>query len=393
MKKSIKVYSIIAVVLLILAALGYLYFHQKPAYIVFETSQPKFGTIAQYITATGKVEPVDTVSVGTQVSGIIKNLYVDFNSQVKKGELIAELDKSLLQATLDQNKANLLNARTQLVFQKSNFERQRQLYQANAISRADYDSALNLLGQAKANVAGAEAQVRSAQKNLSYASIYSPIDGVILFRNISPGQTVAASFNTPTLFIIARDISKMEVEAGVDEADIGGVRRGDSTSFTVEAFTDESFKGMVTDIRLHPSVAANVVTYTTIISASNNELKLKPGMTANIVIYTRQERHTLLIPSKALSFKPDSLTVKQYRLIPAKSTPGSGAATIWLLHGKTLIQRIISTGINDNVHVQVLSGLSDTDKVITNELSEKTAVATARSSPFLPKRPQGGGRR
>jgi|SRR6185503_14998106 len=398
MKKTTKTYTIIIVIGVITALIFYFFFRGNQERVVLQAELPTHGYIAQYITATGKVEPVDTVSVGTQVSGIIKNLYVDFNSKVKKGELIAELDKSLLQATLDQDKGNLLNAQSQLVFQKSNFLRQEQLYKAEAISKADYDSALNLLDQAQANFASAQAQVRSAKKNLSYADIYSPIDGVVLFRNISPGQTVAATFNTPTLFIIARDITKMEVEADVDEADIGAVKQGERSVFTVEAFMNDQFKGTVVDVRLHPSVSANVVTYTTIINAPNNEMKLKPGMTANIVIYTKEVNNALLVPSKAISFNPDSLVAKQYRIIKNQTakmgkgldTTAGQAATVWVLRGQTLVKKTIYTGLNDNVHVQVLSGLTGTDKVITNETAGKAPVAATGSSPFLPRRVQGG---
>src|SRR6202012_1097235 len=193
----------------------------------------------------------------------------------------------------------------------------------DAISKADYDSAVNSYDAAKANVASAEAQVRSAQKNLSYADIYSPIDGVVLNRNISVGQTVAASFSTPTLFIIAKDITKMEVEANVDEADIGNVKAGNRASFTVDAFITDQFGGTVSDVRLHPTVSANVVTYTTIINAPNDDMKLKPGMTANIVIYTKEVNNAMLIPAKALSFTPDSAMMKNYQIVGKVSKKGA----------------------------------------------------------------------
>ncbi|MBS1529327.1 MAG: efflux RND transporter periplasmic adaptor subunit [Bacteroidetes bacterium] len=398
MKKPIKIFIIITVTAVAAVLVYYFFIREKQGSVQLQTERPARGYIAQYVTATGKVEPVDTVSVGTQVSGIIKNLFVDFNSKVKKGELIAQLDKSLLQATLDQDKGNLLNAQSQLVFQKSNFSRQEQLYKADAISKADYDNALNLLNQAKANFASAQAQVRLASKNLSYADIYSPIDGVVLFRNISPGQTVAASFNTPTLFIIARDITKMEVEANVDEADIGGVKPGDRSTFTVDAFMNDQFKGEVRDVRLHPSVSANVVSYTTIINAPNDEMKLKPGMTANIVIYTKEVNNAILISSKALSFRPDTAAGKQFKIIrqPAgagklKDTSAGQVATVWILRGRALVQKTIRTGLNDNIHVEVLAGLADTDKVITNVITgNATAAPATAGSPFLPRRSQGG---
>jgi HlyD family secretion protein len=399
MKRKTTLYIVLLAVLLIAAAIYYFLFHDKQEAVQLQVQQPSRGYIAQYVTATGKLEPVDTVSVGTQVSGIIKNLYVDFNSKVKKGELIAELDKSLLQATLDQDKGNLLNAQSQLIFQKSNFFRQQQLYKADAISKAEYDNALNLLNQAKANFTSTQAQVRLATKNLSYADIYSPIDGVVLFRNISPGQTVAATFNTPTLFIIARDIKKMEVEADVDEADIGGIKPGDRAVFTVDAFVNEQFKGEVRDIRLHPRVSTNVVSYTTIINAPNSQMKLKPGMTANVVVYTKELKNALLIPSRALLFSPDTLASKQYQInsqligaLSAADTASGQVAAVWVMQGRSLFQKAIRTGVNDNIHVQVLSGLADTDKVVTNEITGKAATAATSGSPFLPKRASRRGR-
>lgn len=397
MKKTTKIYFTILGILLVGVLIFYVFFREKQRPVQLQWERLTKGYIGQYVTATGKVEPFDTVSVGTQVSGIIKNLYVDFNSKVKKGQLIAELDKSLLQATLDQDKGTLLNAQSQLVFQKSNFSRQELLYKADAISKADYDAALNLLNQANANFQSAQAQVRLAKKNLSYANIYSPINGVVLFRNISPGQTVAATFNTPTLFIIARDITKMEVEADVDEADISGVKPGNRSVFTVDASINDQFKGMVKDVRLHPRVSANVVTYTTIINAPNDEMKLKPGMTANIIIYTKEVNNALLIPARALSFNPDSLAGRKYHIINQAARTGQvtdttvgQVATVWILRGQSLVEKVIHIGLNDNLHVQVLSGLTDTDKVITSESTGKTATATTGSSPFLPKRVPGG---
>jgi HlyD family secretion protein len=423
MKATTKRIIIIAAILIALLLIWFFFIHKKAVPVTVVAEKPTTGYIAQSVTATGKIEPVDTVTVGTQVSGIIKYLYVDFNTKVKKGELLAELDKSLLQATLDQNKGQLQNAQSQLVFAKNNFNRQDLLFKTDAISKADYDSALNTLDEAKANVASAQAQVRSAQKNLSYADIYSPIDGVILNRSVSIGQTVAASFSTPTLFIIAKDITKMEVEANVDEADIGGVIPGNRASFTVDAFINDQFGGKVTEIRLHPTVSANVVTYTTIINTPNDDMKLKPGMTANIVIYTKEVNNAMLIPAKALSFTPDSSLLDKYQIeghvshkTMHKNASGSGNPTvnqvshtaksradtgitkqkalIWVLQGTKLIQKRIEIGLNDNTHVEVLSGLTADDLIATGISGgdSGTVAATPGSSPFLPKRTGGGGK-
>jgi HlyD family secretion protein len=421
-KKSYKTIIIILAVALIGVAVWWFFIRKAEAPIVLQTVKPATGYIAQSVTATGRIEPVDTVTVGTQISGILSKLYVNYNSTVKKGQLIAELDKSLLQATLDQYKGNLLNTQSQLAFALNNYNRESQLFKADAISKAEYDTALNTLNQAKAAVASAQAQVRLATKNLSYTDIYSPIDGVVLNRNINVGQTVAASFSTPTLFVIAKDITKMEVEANVDEADIGDVKAGERASFTVDAFINDQFGGTVSSIRLHPSVSSNVVTYTTIINAPNDDMKLKPGMTANIVIFTKEINDALLIPARALTFTPDSSLMKDYEIVgrvPHKSKKATAAGAsgstvvaqpahsgksrkdstgvtktrslVWLLQGKKLVQKRIETGLNDNTQVEVLSGLTANDIVVTGFSGGPAggAGSKAATSPFMPTRRSG----
>jgi HlyD family secretion protein len=423
MKANWKKILIIAGILVAVLLIWFIFFHKKEAPVTVVAEKPTNGYIAQSVTATGKIEPVDTVTVGTQVSGIISKLYVDFNSKVKKGMLLAQLDKTLLQAALDQAKGNLQNAQSQLVFAKNNFTRQNLLFKTDAISKADYDTALNTLDGAKANVVSGQAQVRSAAKNLAYSDIFSPIDGVVLNRNIAVGQTVASSFSTPTLFIIAKDITKMEVEANVDEADIGDIKAGNRAAFTVDAFINDQFSGTVEDVRLHPTVSANVVTYTTIINAPNNDMKLKPGMTANIVIYTKEIKNAMLIPAKALTFTPDSSLMKNYQIEgkvshksmhkgasaagsptanqvshSAKSRSDSSGVTkqkasVWVLDGTKLVQKRIIIGLNDNTHVEVLAGLATTDMVATGITggAAGAAGATPGASPFLPQRRGGGG--
>jgi HlyD family secretion protein len=254
---------IIWALVIILAGIGIWFwkFKEEEKPVVLETEQPHYGTIATSVTATGTVQPVDTVSVGTQVSGTISKVYVDFNDRVKKGQLIAEIDKTILQAQRDQISANLRQARANLDYSKSNFNRQKQLLDVGAISRAEYETALNTFNSANDNVNGIAAQLKAAQQNLYYANIYSPIDGTVLTRNVSVGQTVAASLNTPTLFVIAKDLTKMQVQAAVDEADIGNVKNGQRVTFTVDAFPDNVFEGRVNEVRLRPSVSSNVVTY------------------------------------------------------------------------------------------------------------------------------------
>ena len=373
----------------------FLFLRDRSPEIVLATEKPHFGSIANAVTATGTVQPVDTVAVGTQVSGTISKVYVDFNSKVRKGQLLAELDKTILNAQVQQIASSIQQAQSQLAYQQSNFDRQSQLYNAGAISKADLETAQNGFKVAQAGLRSAQSQLQAAQKNLSLASIYSPIDGTVLSRNVSEGQTVAASFNTPTLFSIAKDLAQMQVGAAVDEADIGNVKTGQHVSFTVDAFPDDVFDGKLLEVRLQPTVSANVVTYTTIISAPNAQLKLKPGMTANITIYTKEENNALLISARATKFKPDSTMMRKYKIIDErKKTKGQQTASapvtnedpdrttgkmnrdslatdsskikrasVWVLNGNTLIRRFIRTGLEDGTQVQVLSGLTPNDEV------------------------------
>jgi HlyD family secretion protein len=420
--KSRKIILIIISIIVVLGLVWYFFLRAKEQPVVLTKEQPSRGSISTSVTATGTVQPVDTVTVGTQVSGTISALYADFNSTVKKGQLLAELDKTLIQATVDQAKASLAQSQSNQTYQQANFSRQKQLFETGSISKAEYDQALNTLQVATANVSNAKAQLRSAERNLSFTQIYSPIDGVVLGRSVSIGQTVAASFNTPTIFTIAKDITKMQVQAKVDEADIGNVVKGQRSTFTVDAFIDDTFNGTVKDIRLQPSISANVVTYATLIDAPNDDKKLKPGMTANIIIYTKEVNDALLVSAQALKFNPDSSLLKEYEIVPL---PGRGmgrkggkgrmrkdtSATkqlkaqvgetekmepsfVWVLQGKKLIQKRIKTGLNDNTHVEVLEGLNENDVVISgmDGGSAGTPAAAAASSPFMPKRP-GGNRR
>ncbi|GGH06012.1 efflux RND transporter periplasmic adaptor subunit [Pedobacter zeae] len=382
-----------------LVAVWYFALRKKEQVLVLQTEKLKIGYISENVTATGKVQPVDTVAVGTQVSGTIKTLYADFNSKVKKGELLAELDKTLFEAAVNQYQANLVSAQSALVYQQGNFSRQSNLYKVGAVSKADYDNALYTYNASKASVNSIKAQLASAQKNLSLASIYSPIDGTVLSRSVSEGTTVAASFSTPTIFSIAKDLTKMQVEASVDEADVGDITKGERATFTVDAFLNDTFKGTIQEIRLSPSVSSNVVTYKTIINTSNDANKLKPGMTANITIFAKEVNNALLIPTKAIKFSPDSTLAGKYQMTwvnPDRKPASADEAYVWVQKGpKMLIQKKIKTGINDNTHVEVLSGLTTQDIVITGSQSMgKSAVATqGQSSPFMPKRPGGNRRR
>ncbi|MBZ5859550.1 efflux RND transporter periplasmic adaptor subunit [Flavihumibacter profundi] len=350
------------------------------------TEQVKKSAIASIVTSTGTIVPVDTVAVGTQISGMISKIHTDFNARVKKGQLLAELDPTIMQSTVEQIKGNLALAESNLAYQKINYERQKQLYDVGSISKANYDAAINGLSNAEAALSSIKAQLKSANKNLSFTKIYSPIDGVVLNRNISVGQTVAASFNTPTLFSIAKDITKMQAQAKVDEADIGQVSKGNRVTFTVDAFINDIFPGTVAEIRLQPTISANVVTYTTIINTNNDSLKLKPGMTATITIYTAEAEDVLTIPLPALKFKPSpEMMGKDYTIVAFTGARKATDKFVWVLKDKNITENKITTGINDNTRVQVLSGIKENDLVITGVSNEANSKANSESkSPFLP---------
>jgi len=393
MKK--KTIFIILGVALVAFGIWYFLLRKKEEVVVLQTEKPTTGYISENVTATGKVQPVDTVAVGTQVSGTISKLYADFNSKVKKGQLLAELDKVLFEASVNQYKGNLASAQSQLVYQEGNFGRQSNLYKVGAISKADYDNALYTYNAAKASVNSIKAQLQSAEKNLSLASIYSPIDGTVLSRSVSEGTTVAASFSTPTIFSIAKDLTKMQVEASVDEADVGNIIKGERSTFTVDAFLNDTFNGTIQEIRLNPTISSNVVTYTTIINTSNNDNKLKPGMTANITIYTKEVNDALLIPAKAIKYSPDSTLASKYKMTwvnPEKKPAETTEAYVWVQkNANELVQTKITIGLNDNTHIQVLNGLTANDMVITGAqtMGKADAASQGQSSPFMPKRPGG----
>ena len=373
--------------------------NKKDEQVSFVTEEVAPANIQNSITATGSVEPVDTVAVGTQVSGIIDKIYVDFNSTVKKGQVLAVLDTKNLTSTLNSAKANLQSAQANmqsanaaLGYQRANYNRYKALYQKGLISANDFESARLSYRQAeeqvammKESVVAAQESVRTAQTNLGYATIVSPIDGTIINKYVAEGQTVAASFSTPELFGVARDLKKMQVLADVDEADIGDVRPGESATFTVDAYPDDTFQGTVQQVRLGGSTSNNVVTYKVVISTSNADLKLKPGMTANVTIYTQQKSGVLSVPTKALRFTPAKETVGKMKIKDISNAKNK----VWTIEGNNIVAHQVNIGMSDGTHTQIVSGVKQGQKVITG-VDVKTDAAAAdgsnssESSPFAP---------
>ena len=373
--------------------------NKKDEQVSFVTEEVAPANIQNSITATGSVEPVDTVAVGTQVSGIIDKIYVDFNSTVKKGQVLAVLDTKNLTSTLNSAKANLQSAQANLQsanaalgYQRANYNRYKALYQKGLVSANDFESARLSYRQAeeqvammKESVVAAQESVRTAQTNLGYATIVSPIDGTIINKYVAEGQTVAASFSTPELFGVARDLKKMQVLADVDEADIGDVRPGESATFTVDAYPDDTFQGTVQQVRLGGSTSNNVVTYKVVISTSNADLKLKPGMTANVTIYTQQKSGVLSVPTKALRFTPAKETVGKMKIKDISNAKNK----VWTIEGNNIVAHQVNIGMSDGTHTQIVSGVKQGQKVITG-VDVKTDAAAAdgsnssESSPFAP---------
>ena len=365
LKKKTKIWIIIAAVVAVLIIIISLLSHKKMTLVV-DSDPCQKGSIENTVTATGEIQPVYKVEVGTQVSGIVEKMYVDYNSQVKKGQLLAELDKSLLLEQVKQAQATLSTSTSNKQLAQKNFDRVKALYEQKAATQEEYDQAEANLEQAKNQYITAQSDYGRARTNLKYAEIYSPIDGVILSKAVEEGQTVASSFSTPTLFTIAKNLTDMQLEANVDEADIGQVKTGQKVTFTVDAFPGETFEGSVRQIRLVPTVTSNVVNYTVIIDAPNNDGKLYPGMTANITILV-QEEEGLVIPLEATQYTINPPTMqmlqKQGYTIDGKAEPGDG---VWVLNGKTLKRCGLTLGISDGANVIVTSGLKEGDRVVRN---------------------------
>lgn len=358
---------------------------KKEEKITFDTAAVAPANIMNSITATGTIEPVTSVTVGTQVSGIVSKLFVDYNSVVKKGQVIAELDKTNLMSQLNTAKTQLATAQSQLNYQTANYKRYKTLFEKGLVAADDFDNAKLSYTQAKEQVVSAKEEVQRAQTNLGYATITSPIDGVVLSKSVEEGQTVAASFSTPELFTIAQDLTNMQVVADVDEADIGDVKEGERVSFTVDAYPDDTFEGEVKQVRQEATTTNNVVTYEVVISAPNADLKLKPGLTANVTIYTAERKGVLSVPSKALRFTPQKETVGKMKIVDAANAKNK----VWTIEGNSIVAHKVNIGMTDGTNTQIVGGIAEGTKVVTGLNvtggEEKMPMeAQGESSPFAP---------
>jgi len=381
-KKISKIWILLGIIAIVAIAVWLLSGSKKKEEVTFKTEKVAPANIQNSITATGTIEPVTSVTVGTQVSGIVSKLYVDYNSVVRKGQVIAELDRTNLLSELNTAKANLSSAQSSLNYQQANLNRYSELYKKGLVSADDYEAAQLSYRQSKEQVATANESVRRAQTNLGYATITSPIDGVVLSKSVEEGQTVAASFNTPELFKIAQDLTNMRVVADVDEADIGDVKEGERVTFTVDAYPDDTFEGSVTQVRQEATTTNNVVTYEVAISAPNAQLKLKPGLTASVTIYTAEKTGVLSVPSKALRFTPTKETVGNKKIVDC-----NGNNKVWILAGNEIKAVPVSIGMTDGTHTQIMSGLKEGQEIITEleVINEETDAADNQErSPLAP---------
>ncbi len=383
MKNHKKLWIIAGVAALLVIAFLLLPGGKKEEKVSFATAKAERTNIQNSITATGTIEPVTSVTVGTQVSGIVSKLYVDYNSVVRKGQVIAELDKTNLTSELNAQRANLSSAQSALSYQQANFNRYQTLYDKGLVSADEFESARLSYQQAREQVATAKESVQRAQTNLGYATITSPIDGVVLSKAVEEGQTVAASFNTPELFTIAQDLTDMRVIADIDEADIGGVKEGQRVTFTVDAFPDDTFQGEVTQVRQQATTESNVVTYEVVISAPNKDLKLKPGLTASVTIFTLEKNNVLAVPAKALRFMPNEALMDEGQTMEDVDAPQK----VWTLEGSIFKAHKVEVGTTNGMFAEILSGISEDTEVLTDfsfnqgEQPEEQQAA----NPFMPR--------
>ena len=364
--------------------------------VTYETATVIKGEISESITATGTIEPVTEVEVGTQVSGIIDKIYADYNSVVTKGQLIAEMDRVTLQSEVASQRAAYNGAKAEYEYQRKNYERNRGLHEKQLISDTDYEQSVYNYEKAKSSYESSQASLAKAERNLSYATITSPIDGVVINRAVEEGQTVASGFETPTLFTIAADLTKMQVVADVDEADIAGVEEGTRVTFTVDAYPDDVFEGVVRQVRLgstnstssssSTTTSTTVVTYEVVITADNPYLKLKPRLTANATIYTLTKDNVLTVPNKALRFTPNKDIVGGRKINDCQSSH-----KVWTLDNNTFTAHPVKIGITDGSKTEIVSGITENTPVVTETVvkgampgMEEPSAGEGERSPFMP---------
>ena len=378
-----KGYLIAAAVVLVAVLAAWLLL--KPsgkARLTLETDRASRITIANSVTATGTVEPVTKVEVGTQVSGIIDKLYVDYNDEVKAGQVIAEMDKVTLQAELESAQSNLASSKTEYDYRLKEYERAKTLHGKELISEADYDLAVYNYQKALNAYKQSQASMVKVKRNLGYATITSPIDGVVISRAVEAGQTVAAGFSTPTLFVIANDLTKMQVIANVDEADIGQVREGQEVDFTVDAYPDDVFAGLVQQVRLEATTTSNVVTYEVVITADNPDLKLQPGLTASVTIYTLRKNDVLSVATKALRFSPEKEQMDQLGVTVEGVAPQG--RHVWVMQGNVIRPQAVETGSTMNDRTEIVEGLEDGQTVVAGLTVAAPMKKASARSPFMP---------
>lgn len=394
MKKAIRTATVWTVVGVVIIAAIVLATGRKKAMskVEYDTVPVERADVAYYVTATGTIEPVTEVEVGTQVSGIIDKLYADYNSVVKEGQIIAEMDKVTLESDLASARATYDGNKAEYIYQERNFNRSKGLHEKNLISDTEYEQAEYNYAMAKSAFNNSEAALAKAERNLSYATISSPIDGIVIDRAVEEGQTVAAGFETPTLFTIAADLTKMQVIADVDEADIGGVKEGQRVSFTVDAYPDDTFEGRVIQIRLGSSSSSSsssvsttsesVVTYEVVIAADNPDLKLLPRLTANLSIYTDEAYDVLCVPSRALRFNPKATASKKDIIVDCE-----GSAKLWTKEGNVFTAHPVTTGISDGITTEITSGVDEGTEIIAGA-SFAGLESMAKKHSFMPGPPR-----
>ena len=397
--KMKKIVLIAAVVVVVGGGIWFFSGSSAKHKVNYVTTVVKKGDISNSVTATGTIEPVTEVEVGTQVSGIIDKIYVDYNTVVTKGQLIAEMDRVTLQSELESQQATYDGAKAEYEYQKKNYERNKVLHDKNLISDTEYEESLYNYQRAKSSYDTSKASLDIAKRNLSYATITSPIDGIVISRDVEAGQTVAAGFETPTLFTIAADLTQMQVVADVDEADIGGVQEGQRATFTVDAYPNDTFEGVVTQIRLgdasstssssSSSTSSTVVTYEVVISAPNPELKLKPRLTANVNIYTLDRKDVLCVPARALRFNPDPELIGKEAIV----NDCEAEHKVWTRQENTFTAHAVKIGISNGINTEILDGIAEGTEVVTEATIGQGAIpgnemmpnsGQSERSPFMP---------